>query len=107
MPKIVLLFLRGCLILLPLLASVAATQRKSNITAGKNATGKMIPTPHQSKGRLVRFPGSTLAAQDLGVSRAHLHRVLTGERQSATLVTRWQAWLQLHPQFNALQPARK
>ena len=64
----------------------------------------MIATPHQSKGRLVRFPGSTLAAADLGVSRAHLHRVLTGERQSATLIARWHAWLKRNPQFSNLQP---
>lgn len=64
----------------------------------------MTATPHQSKGRLVRFPGSTLAAADLGVSRQHLHRVLIGERQSATLITRWHSWLKRHPQFAALQP---
>lgn len=66
----------------------------------------MISTPHQSKGRLVRFPGSSLAAADLGVSRAHLHRVLTGERQSASLAARWKTWLKQHPQFANLQPKR-
>jgi hypothetical protein len=62
----------------------------------------MITTPHQSKGRLVRFPGSSLAAADLGVSRQHLHRVLIGERQSATLIARWQAWLKQNPEFARL-----
>lgn len=66
----------------------------------------MTSLPHQSKGRNVRFPGATLAAQDLGVSRGHLHRVLTGERESPSLLTRWQAWLQRHPQFSALQSDR-
>jgi len=62
----------------------------------------MSATPHQSKGRLVRFPGSTLAAADLGVSRQHLHRVLIGERQSATLLARWKDWLKRHPEFARL-----
>lgn len=62
--------------------------------------------PHQSSGINVRFPGSTLAAADLGVSRQHLHRVLTGERESPTLVARWQAWLKRNPQFANLQPRR-
>lgn len=63
----------------------------------------MTSTPHQSQGRLVRYPGATLAAQELGVSRGHLHRVLTGERKSETLVSRWQAWLSKNPQFASLQ----
>ena len=62
----------------------------------------MITTPHQSKGRLVRFPGSSLAAADLGVSRQHLHRVLIGERQSATLLARWKEWLRRNPEFARL-----
>lgn len=67
----------------------------------------MTSTPHQSKGSLVRFPGSTLAAADLGVSRGHLHRVLIGERQSATLLARWQEWLAQHPEFGRMQTASK
>lgn len=63
----------------------------------------MTSTPHQSTGRNVRFPGSTLAAADLGVSRQHLHRVLIGERASATLLARWKAWLAQHPEFSRLQ----
>lgn len=62
----------------------------------------MIPAPPQSKGRLVRFPGSSIAAKELGVSRQHLHRVLIGERQSATLIARWHAWLKRHPEFASL-----
>jgi hypothetical protein len=61
--------------------------------------------PHQSKGRNVRFPGSSLAAEELGVSRSHLHRVLIGERSSPPLRSRWQAWLKSHPEFAALQPS--
>jgi hypothetical protein len=66
----------------------------------------MTSTPHQSKGRLVRFPGAAIAAADLGVSRGHLHRVLKGERHSDGLLARWNAWLQRHPQFAALKPNR-
>ncbi len=66
----------------------------------------MTSTPHQSKGRLVRFPGSSLAAEDLGVSRGHLHRVLTGERKSPPLLARWHAWLKRHPQFSTMQTHR-
>ena len=63
----------------------------------------MTSTPHQSKGRLVRFPGASLAAQELGVSRGHLHRVLVGERQSKPLLARWSDWLARNPEFNRLQ----
>lgn len=62
----------------------------------------MTTAPHQSKGRLVRFPGSSIAAADLGVSRQHLHRVLIGERKSTTLLVRWNAWLKRHPEFAKL-----
>jgi hypothetical protein len=66
----------------------------------------MTTTPHQSQGRLVRYPGATLAAQELGVSRGHLHRVLIGERKSHVLVSRWHAWLAAHPEFARLQQTR-
>jgi hypothetical protein len=62
--------------------------------------------PHQSKGRNVRFPGSSVAAEELGVTRSHLHRVLTGERKSQPLINRWNAWLKRHPEFAALQPRK-
>jgi len=60
-------------------------------------------TPHQSTGINVSRPGITIAAKDLGVSRAHLHRVLTGERESASLTSRWRDWLKSHPQFAKIQ----
>ncbi len=58
-----------------------------------------MPTsiPHQSKGRLVRFLGASIAAAEFGVSRGHRHRVLTGDRESATLLARWRGWLKRHP----------
>jgi len=62
-----------------------------------------LSTPHQSKRRNVRFPGTTLAARDLCVDRTHLHRVLTGERSSASLIAAWDAWLTHNPQFRRLQ----
>ena len=66
----------------------------------------MTTIPHQSKGPLVRFPGSTTAAAELGVTRGHLHRVLIGERQSPPLLARWNAWLKRNPQFANIQPRR-
>jgi hypothetical protein len=62
-----------------------------------------MATPHQSRSRHIRFPGSALAASDLGVSRSHLHRVLRGERDSKPLLSRWNAWLAKHPEFARLQ----
>ena len=62
-----------------------------------------MTTPHQSKGRLVKFPGSSIAAEQLGVSRGHLHRVLSGDRKSPGLLARWNAWLKQHPQFANLK----
>ena len=59
-------------------------------------------TPHQSTGVNVNRPGITIAAADLGVSRQHLHRVLIGERQSATLLAKWNAWLKRNPEFARL-----
>ena len=58
--------------------------------------------PHQSSGKYVRFPGSNVAARDLGCHRAHLHRVLTGERRSHRLLARWKEWLKQHPEFAKL-----
>ena len=50
----------------------------------------------------MRFPGAAIAAEELGVSRAHLYRVLTGERKGP-LKNRWDAWLKRNPQFATLQ----
>ena len=62
-----------------------------------------IKIPTQSRARTTRFPGSSLAAIELGVHRSHLYRVLTGDRQSASLVAGWKAWLSRNPQFRRLQ----
>ena len=53
----------------------------------------------QSKSRCCRFPGSFVAARELGVHRDHLHKVLTGKRESKSLRDRWNAWLQANPEF--------
>ena len=45
-----------------------------------------------------------IAAEELGVSRSHLHRVLVGERKSPPLVARWNSWLKRHPEFANIQP---
>ncbi len=63
----------------------------------------MKTTPYQSSRGNVRFPGSSVAARELRVHRAHLHRVLTGERESASLTAAWNAWLKRNPQFRQLQ----
>lgn len=57
--------------------------------------------PHQSL--KARFPGISLAATDLGVTRSHLWQVLAGKRDSKPLLARWQAWLKQHPEFARLQ----
>ncbi len=63
----------------------------------------MSAAPYQSCSKHVRFPGAAIAARDLGVHRSHLNRVLSGERQSGELLTRWNAWLRSHPEFAAIQ----
>lgn len=57
--------------------------------------------PHQSL--KARYPGITLAATDLGVTRTHLWQVLSGNRESKPLLARWKAWLKQHPEFDRLQ----
>ena len=39
-----------------------------------------------------KYPGICKAALDLGVSRVHLWKVLTGRRESASLMRRWEEW---------------
>jgi hypothetical protein len=60
--------------------------------------------PHQS--RKARFPGITIAAADLNVTRNHLWAVLSNKRESPPLIVRWQAWLDRHPEFARLQRER-
>jgi hypothetical protein len=57
--------------------------------------------PHQSL--KARFPGISLAATDLGVTRSHLWQVLAGKRESKPLLARWKTWLASHPEFARLQ----
>ena len=57
--------------------------------------------PHQSL--KARFPGISIAATDLGVTRSHLWQVLAGKRESKPLQARWNAWLAKHPEFARLQ----
>lgn len=59
--------------------------------------------PAQSRARTTVYPGSSLAARDLGVHRSHLHRVLIGQRHSTSLMNEWNAWLTRNPQFRRLQ----
>lgn len=61
----------------------------------------MKAVPHQSKA--ARYPGVTIAARDLGVTRYHLWAVISGRRKSAPLLKRWHQWLNKHPEFKALQ----
>lgn len=55
--------------------------------------------PHQSLQRQTLYPGSTLAARDLGVTRYHLTAVLGGKRESKPLMRRWKQWLRENPAF--------
>lgn len=57
--------------------------------------------PHQSL--KARFPGISIAATELGVTRSHLWQVLSGKRDSKPLTARWKAWLAKHPEFARLQ----
>ena len=68
---------------------------------------KMKKLPYQSLNSRVRFPGAAIAARDIGVSRAHLHAVLTGQRISRSLEQRWQQWLCEHSEFASIQPRAK
>lgn len=60
-----------------------------------------LRVPPQS--HAARYPGITLAARELGVTRGHLWQVLTGNRASPPLIVRWRAWLVSHPDFSAMQ----
>jgi hypothetical protein len=64
------------------------------------ATAYINGAPHQSL--KARFPGITHAAAELGVTRAHLWAVLSGQRKSPPLMARWNAWLKRHPEFARL-----
>lgn len=57
--------------------------------------------PHQSL--KARYPGITVAAAELNVTRSHLWQVLSGKRESKPLLARWAAWLKQHPEFARLQ----
>jgi hypothetical protein len=61
--------------------------------------------PHQS--RNAKYPGSFIASKELGVSRGHLHAVLSGKRVSRSLTEQWHAWLARNPEFAALQKTSK
>jgi len=61
----------------------------------------MNTIPHQSRG--ARYPGVTIAARDLGVSRYHLWAVISGRRESKPMLKRWNQWLKENPQFQAAQ----
>jgi hypothetical protein len=51
----------------------------------------------------VAFPGITKAARDLEISRAHLWACLNGQRTSGRTLRRWNAWLNLNPEYAELQ----
>lgn len=48
--------------------------------------------------KTTRFPGSIIFCKERPkkLSHSHLYRVLTGERQSQTLVDEYAAWLRKH-----------
>jgi adenylosuccinate lyase len=55
--------------------------------------------PHQSLDPRIRFPGSTIAAREIGVSRQHLHEVIRGNRTAAPTLRAWKQWLRDNPAF--------
>lgn len=65
------------------------------------ATTYINGVPHQSL--KARYPGITIAAEELGVTRTHLWQVLNGKRDSKPLMGRWKDWLRSHPEFAAIQ----
>ena len=57
-----------------------------------NVTGKLMKSNKKNKpiGRHVtRFPGIVADARELGVNRIHLYLVLSGQRQSKSLLRRY------------------
>ena len=66
-----------------------------------SAKAHMKTAPHQS--RNAKYPGSFIASRELGVSRGHLHAVLSGKRESKSLMTQWSDWLRRNPEFELLQ----
>lgn len=61
--------------------------------------------PHQSLN--AKYPGSLIASRELGVSRGHLHAVLSGKRVSHSLKQRFDDWLSRNPEFAALHHPEK
>jgi hypothetical protein len=46
----------------------------------------------QAKRKLVKRPGLFRAAQELDCNYSHLRRVVIGQRESKSLLTRYRAW---------------
>lgn len=61
--------------------------------------------PHQSIA--AKYPGITIAAAELKVTRQHLHAVLSGKREGKSLKARWNNWLSRNPEFAILQKTKK
>jgi len=80
-----------------------ATQARTTENQAEMTPPAKLKIPTQSRARTTMFPGSSLAARELGVHRSHLHRVLIGDRQSASLMAGWKSWLKRNPQFRQLQ----
>jgi|GEM_PF-6393589 len=54
---------------------------------------KREPNQGRPFGSVTRFPGSVVFSREHGVTQSHLFRVLTGERQSRSLVESYATWL--------------
>jgi hypothetical protein len=50
----------------------------------------MKTTNQKPQGKVIRFPGIVKDAKGLNVTRIHLYLVLTGLRESRSLITRYQ-----------------
>jgi len=51
------------------------------------------PSPSRPFGSVTRFPGSCVFAREHGCHPSHVFRVLTGERESITMVNAYAAFL--------------
>lgn len=66
-----------------------------NMPAINHARKRKAPKPGRPEGAATRFPGSVIFCREQNppVSHSHLYRVLTGDRESKRLLSRYAAWL--------------
>jgi DNA-binding Xre family transcriptional regulator len=83
------------------------------LITGKQSNSPTALAPSRRKGCLgiTKFPGSVVFCREQNppITHGHLYRVLTGERQSKSLVKKYAAWLKANglqwPQAAKVKPA--